>query len=407
VSVFCIAVSRGVSLPSGYFKVTFPNDRGQFILQPIDQITTVIPTYRRPLLLKRAITSVLAQNYRDFEVHVYDNASGDDTQEVAQQFASRDSRVKYFCHPRNIGLIQNFAYGIRHVESPFFNLLSDDDVLLPNFFETAVSALNRAPTAMLFVGTLVEMDGYRKLRSVQYAQLREGLHHPPEAFFSVLNSGPNTWTSTLFRREVATSLGGLDERLGLPADIDFELRAMARYPLVAGSRVCAVFFQHQNSASVVALTSDALIVAMLQMITNVDNDPHISSEMKPALCAAMRDRFRHLVFIRARVAADQGAYDEATKLSGISREHFGARATAGIVDMLASPGFIGQVARAGFRAARIPVRLLRRFQNHRRYNAESRLCVAALESLERAVAAPDGGEQGHSGATMPGISVTC
>ena len=357
------------------------------------QITTVIPTYRRPSLLKRAITSVLAQNYRDFEVHVYDNASGDDTKEVVHKFASRDSRIKYFCHPQNIGLIQNFGYGIRHVDSPLFNLLSDDDVLLPNFFETAISALDRAPAAMLFVGTLVEMDGYRKLRSVQYAQLGEGLHHPPEAFFSALASGPHTWTSMLFRREVATSLGGLDEKVGFPADIDFELRAMVRFPLVASSTVCAVFFQHQSSASVVALPSAALIAAMLQMITNVSNDSNISSEMKPALCAAMRDRFRHLVFIRARVAADQGAYDEAAKLSRISREHFGAGATADIVDILASPRFMGRIARVGFRAARIPVRLLRLAQNHSRYRTESRLSVAALDSLERAVASQDVGEQ--------------
>lgn len=42
-------------------------------------ITTIIPTYRRPRLLRRAIRSVLNQTYPHFQVCVYDNASGDET----------------------------------------------------------------------------------------------------------------------------------------------------------------------------------------------------------------------------------------------------------------------------------------------------------------------------------------
>ncbi len=58
------------------------------------QITTVIPTYRRPKLLKRAILSVLRQSYKDLQVHVYDNASDDTTEQVVADLASADSRVK-------------------------------------------------------------------------------------------------------------------------------------------------------------------------------------------------------------------------------------------------------------------------------------------------------------------------
>src|ERR1039458_5172442 len=115
------------------------------------QITTVIPTYRRPRPLARAIQSVLCQSYPHFEVHVYDNASGDETPEVVAQFAARDPRVKYHVHPRNIGMMENFAYGISHVETPFFSILSDDDFLLPGFFERAMSALEDYPEAMFFL----------------------------------------------------------------------------------------------------------------------------------------------------------------------------------------------------------------------------------------------------------------
>src|ERR1039457_3092631 len=96
-------------------------------------VTAVIPTYRRPHLLKRAIQSVLAQTHLDLRVRVYDNASGDETADVVRRFADTDARVSYFAHAANIGATRNFEYGIRDVATPFFSCLSDDDVLFPEF----------------------------------------------------------------------------------------------------------------------------------------------------------------------------------------------------------------------------------------------------------------------------------
>ena len=73
------------------------------------QITTIIPTYRRPHLLRRAIQGVLNQTYSDFQVCVYDNASGDETAQVVAEFAARDNRVKYHCHSQNIGAFLSAA----------------------------------------------------------------------------------------------------------------------------------------------------------------------------------------------------------------------------------------------------------------------------------------------------------
>src|SRR5512136_722492 len=94
-------------------------------------ITTVIPTFRRPYLLRRAIQSVLNQTYPHFQVWVYDDASGDETASVVSAIAQRDRRVHYYCHPRNIGMIANFSYSIKSTPPPYFSMLCDDDLLLP------------------------------------------------------------------------------------------------------------------------------------------------------------------------------------------------------------------------------------------------------------------------------------
>src|SRR4030067_3693919 len=101
-------------------------------------ITAIIPTYRRPKLLRRAVLSVLNQTYPHLRVCVYDNASGDETEEVVAELMQKDSRVRYHRHPENIGLFNNFNYGLQEIETSFFSLLSDDDVLVPTFYENTI-----------------------------------------------------------------------------------------------------------------------------------------------------------------------------------------------------------------------------------------------------------------------------
>jgi len=71
------------------------------------QITTIIPTYRRPKLLLMAVLSVLEQTYPNFRNWIYGNDSQNKTAEVAARLAAQDPRVKYHCHKENIGAVAN------------------------------------------------------------------------------------------------------------------------------------------------------------------------------------------------------------------------------------------------------------------------------------------------------------
>ncbi len=144
-------------------------------------ITTVIPTYRRPKLLQKAIRSVLNQTYPHFQVCIYDNASGDETADVVAEIAKGDSRVKYHCHPRNIGPIPNFNYGIKQVTTPYFSLLSDDNTLLPHFFEDAISTLDRHPKAIFFAGQNISVNERGQVVSMTLKRWPlQGIIYPPE-----------------------------------------------------------------------------------------------------------------------------------------------------------------------------------------------------------------------------------
>ncbi len=216
-------------------------------------ITVIIPTFRRPKLLRRAILSVLSQTFPAFQVCVYDDASGDDTQKVVAELARTDSRIKYWCHEQNIGFIANFNYGLNEVDTPFFSFLSDDDLLLPHFFEQAVQSLVSNPDAMFYSGLAI-LVGDEKVIRIATKDGPYGCFPPPDGLVEIVKKGQLIWDSVVFRSEVRDRVGALDIEAGAPIDIDFQLRIAAHHAIIISNEPSAIFMRHEGSIS--TTTSD-------------------------------------------------------------------------------------------------------------------------------------------------------
>jgi len=178
-------------------------------------ITTIIPTYRRPQLLQRAIRSVLAQTYPHFQVCVYDNASGDETAAVVRTLAGADHRVKYYCHTENIGAFKNFVFALERLDTRFFSILSDDDILLPSMYKLALSNLEKFPEAMISVALTIGVDNGGRVRFVATSGRNAGLHTPPEGMLSMLEVGQAPiWTGMVSAEKFSRKSGASTRRQG-------------------------------------------------------------------------------------------------------------------------------------------------------------------------------------------------
>jgi glycosyltransferase involved in cell wall biosynthesis len=214
---------------------------------------------------------------------VYDNASGDETEEIVAGLMQKDSRVKYHCHPENIGSYNNFNYGIQEVETPFFSLLSDDDVLAPEFYENAVKAFMQYPRAMLSCMATIVVDTELNVISPPIAVTETKLYEAGEAVTGMIEvSIPSTWSGILFRKEVKEQIGLIDTNVGHNADGGFVYHAAARMPVIVTPGIGAVLMAHGESTSG---TAPALSGAwakwwdtMMQSISEDDNVPLVTRE---------------------------------------------------------------------------------------------------------------------------------
>jgi glycosyltransferase involved in cell wall biosynthesis len=91
-------------------------------------ISVIIPCYNYGKYLGEAIESVTAQTREPIEIIVMDDASTDNTSEVAKSFP-----VRYVRNPRNLGASENFNLGIRLARGEYILHLDADDRLRPEF----------------------------------------------------------------------------------------------------------------------------------------------------------------------------------------------------------------------------------------------------------------------------------
>ena len=213
----------------------------------MERITALIPTYRRPHFLRRAILSVLQQTYTNLQVNVFDNASEDITEQVVSSLKEMDNRVFYCAHPSNIGALRNFAYAFQSVNTPYFSILSDDDALAPEFYERAINILEKHRDLMFVVLNTLSINEHADLTANQENTSQLTFYYGENRL--QLFNAHFTWTSILFRKEVAKLYVEMDNRFDIASDMRFLLLAISRYDFAHLSEVGAFFTQQTHSIS--------------------------------------------------------------------------------------------------------------------------------------------------------------
>lgn len=93
--------------------------------------------------------SILAQTYQDFELVISDNASTDCTQRICQEYAAKDSRIRYYRNEKNIGAPKNFNRVFELSSGEYFKWAAYDDVHAPKYLQKCISVLDRDPSVIL------------------------------------------------------------------------------------------------------------------------------------------------------------------------------------------------------------------------------------------------------------------
>ncbi len=204
----------------------------------------VIPCHNYGRYLAEAVESVLA-NDADFEIHIVDDASSDETSQVAANFARLYPNVTHLRNETKRGPGYSRNRGIEAVESAFVVLLDADDRIGPNYlFQAARVLMNGAdvanPDANLF-GPLAAALGPGEDRWVV----------PESTTLRMLLNRNTVHYCSAFRREFWKQAGCIDEAMPCWMDYEFWIRVAE-----AGARIHALhgdhFFYRQHGSNLTA-----------------------------------------------------------------------------------------------------------------------------------------------------------
>lgn len=114
-------------------------------------VSIIIPAYNTGEYIHRAIESSLRQTHSNVEVIVVDDGSKDNTLEVAQSYAERDSRVRVF-HKENGGVSSARNMGIRESHGEYMIFLDSDDWLEDDAVEVLTNLQEQYPLKLIASG---------------------------------------------------------------------------------------------------------------------------------------------------------------------------------------------------------------------------------------------------------------
>ncbi|NOJ47695.1 glycosyltransferase family 2 protein [Bradyrhizobium archetypum] len=119
-------------------------------------IDILIPSYQYGRYLRDCVNSILGQGIEDLRILILDNASTDDSVEIARQIAAEDARIEVRTRESNLGLMASFNEGIDWASSPYFMIICADDLSAPGALERAISFMDQNPSVAFITGRELE-----------------------------------------------------------------------------------------------------------------------------------------------------------------------------------------------------------------------------------------------------------
>lgn len=186
-------------------------------------VTVIMPTFNRGYVLKKAISSVLVQDYTNWELLIIDDGSTDNTCEIVKSF--EDRRIKYiYCninrggnHARNIGLTKS--------QGEYISFLDSDNVWEPKFLSVLTEILDENLSDIVFCRYKLVEDG-ESSRLSPFPKDFESMDLDSKIRTLLAYSYIDTNT-VCFRRTCYEEHGGFDENFRRFQDWDYFLSMVA------------------------------------------------------------------------------------------------------------------------------------------------------------------------------------
>jgi len=185
-------------------------------------VSVIIPTYNRAWTLKKAIESVLEQDYKNFELIVVDDGSTDDTEALVSEYAKA---VKFVQQP-NLGVSAARNRGISIASGALITFLDSDDYWEPQKLSAQVEFFNANPDALICQTEEIWIRNGKRVNPKKKHKKLSGMIFIPSLALCLISP-----SAVMMRKNLFAKVDMFDESLPACEDYDLWLRVTCRYPV--------------------------------------------------------------------------------------------------------------------------------------------------------------------------------
>ena len=197
------------------------------------KFSVIVPLYNKAPYVRKALESVCAQTYSDWECVVVDDGSTDGSAEIAQEYAERMTIIRQ----ANAGVAAARNKGVAASTGEYLCFLDADDWWKPEFLEEMNRLIEAYPEAGIYATNYI----YAKTGKTHVAlHLPTGTMDYPKAYLE--NKSMPVWTgATCMRRRVFNEMGGFPEGIKLGEDFLLWAKTALYYPVAFREKPLAYY----------------------------------------------------------------------------------------------------------------------------------------------------------------------
>lgn len=206
-------------------------------------VSVIVPVYNREKLVKEAVSSILAQTYKNLEIILINDGSTDQSLEVLKQFETENPDQIKVIDQKNQGQIAARNNGIRASSGEYIAFLDSDDLWLPEKLELQIPLFG--PEVGLVYSSVELIDDHGKSKGFDH--INPGLQG--NIFPELLVKNRMTGGTVVVRKDVLDEVGLFDPQFKAAENWDLWLRICKKYEARAINKPLVKYRVHDDNMS--------------------------------------------------------------------------------------------------------------------------------------------------------------
>jgi len=206
------------------------------------KVTVIMPVYNAAKYLPAALDSVLAQTLQDFEIVAVNDGSTDDSGAILEQYAARDSRIR-FVTQKNAGCAAARNAAVARAKGRYLAMHDADDVSYRTRLEKQAALLDARPgLSAVYCCTVVADKNLKPLAAMRMAG-------DPRTLRRNVRRRNALQQNCMVRKQVFDRIGGYRDAILFVEDFDFNLRLLEAGDILCVPEAYHIYRQHSAQMS--------------------------------------------------------------------------------------------------------------------------------------------------------------